>query len=238
MTHGIYTAASGAVARQIQLDMVANNLANSQTTGFREMKAVFEEILTPATSDARHLVVMGPSRMSMAQGPMISTGDPMDLTIQGDGFFLTEEPDGTWSLLRTFHAHSNTEGYLVDGQGRFMLSRTGNPVMIDPDMPFQISDEGEVIQRDETVDRLSLVGVSKPSALDPLGHGVYRATLESGNLFAIPGEVISGAVEGSNVNPVASMVELIRVQRDFQSLVKAMQAYRDADDELIRTAGR
>jgi flagellar basal body rod protein FlgG len=234
MSHGIYTATAGAVARQTHLDVVANNLANSSTNGYRRMRVSFEEVLTRATSSQRHFVAVSQGALSNEQGPMINTDNPMDLAIQGDGFFLVEDSRQNSEMMRSLSAHVDSYGRLVDSRNRVLLSRSGGPIEIDPTVPVRISAGGEVMQGDRVVDLLSVVNVPEPRFLEPASHGAYRPSKTSGELFSVSADVVSGALEGANVQPVQSMVELIRLQRDFQSLIKAIKAYREADERLIQ----
>ncbi len=234
MSHGIYTATAGAVARQSHMDVVANNLANSNTNGYRRMRVSFEEVLTRATSAQRHIVAVSQGSLSNEQGPMINTENPMDLAIQGDGFFLVEDSRENLGLMRSLSAHVDSYGRMVDTRNRVILSRSGGPIQIDPTQPVDISAAGEVMQGNRVVDLISVVNVPEPRFLEPASHGVYRPSNSSGGLFSVSGDVVSGALEGSNVQPVHSMVELIRLQRDFQSLLKGIKAFREADERLTQ----
>ncbi len=234
MSHGIYTATAGAVARQNHMDVVANNLANSNTNGYRRMRVSFEEVLTRATSAQRHIVAVSQGSLSNEQGPMINTENPMDLAIQGDGFFLVEDSRQNWGLMRSLSAHVDSYGRMVDARNRVILSRSGGPIEIDPTQPVDISAGGEVMQGNRVVDLISVVNVPEPRFLEPASHGVYRPSKSSGELFSVSGDVVSGALEGSNVQPVQSMVELIRLQRDFQSLLKGIKSFREADERLTQ----
>jgi flagellar basal body rod protein FlgG len=234
MSHGIYTATAGAVARQNHMDVVANNLANSNTSGYRRMRVSFEEVLTRATSDQRHIVAVSQGSLSNEQGPMINTDNPMDLAIQGDGFFLVEDRGQNLGLVRSLSAHIDSYGRMVDSRNRVILSRSGGPIEIDPTKSVEISAGGEVMQGNRVVDLVSLVNVPEPRFLEPASHGTYRPSATSGELYSVAGDVVSGSLEGSNVQPVQSMVELIQLQRDFESLMKGIKSFREADERLTQ----
>ena len=126
------TSFSGAVANRDFLDVIANNLANASTPGFRQVKVAFEEVLHSATSDSRHLVQVRPGRMSSTPGALVETGNTFDLALRGQGFFLTEEPNGARRLVRSTAFQRNLEGNIVDPSGRALLSRGGGKIKIDP----------------------------------------------------------------------------------------------------------
>jgi flagellar basal body rod protein FlgG len=237
MSHGIYTAGAGAMARQNQLDVVAHNIANASSNGFRRVLLSFQEADTQATSDARHMVVVNGETISTEVGSYKSTDNPLDLALHGDGFFRTEDFDGEVSLVRTFPGRVNSYGELVDLQNRKMLGRDGGSIYLEPGVPVYVTDEGQVLQHDQVVADLAIVNVPDPARLRPVANGAYRVTAGSGEGFSMAGTVLSGTLEGSNVNMVESMIQLLSLQRDYQSLTKAISAYREADERLIRAAG-
>ena len=236
MSDGIFTAAAGAVARQNQLDVAANNLANVNTTGFRASKSSFEEVLTEATSPSQHFVVGGESRLSVEAGPLIKTGNPLDLALNGPAFFAARAEGGVPVLLKTVSLQVSADGLLTDSSGRPLL-QNGNIVHLDPQRPLTVSAEGELSQDGVIMGRLDVFSVADPGALSYAGAGSFIPNEQSGLPFLAQAEVIGGCIEGSNVNPVGGMVEMITIQRDYQSLLKVVSAYKEADERLIRTTG-
>jgi flagellar basal body rod protein FlgG len=235
MTHGIYTATAGAIARQAQVDVVANNIANAGSTGFQSMDVSFEEVLTRATTPERHFAVVRETRLSPERGSLKQTGNPLDLALLGTGFFAAQTPEGHLALIRSTSVRVTSSGLLQDPEGRTLLSG-GKPLSIDPTLPVSITPEGEVMQEDQTLGRLTVLSVPDPTALKPLGHRAYQPTEASGPPFEVGAEVVSGSLESSNVEPVKNMVQLVQLERDFQSLLRAVEAYKEADEQLIGTA--
>jgi len=246
MSHGIYTAAAGARARNWQVDVIANNLANASTPGFRQIKVAFEEVLDKATSDSRHLVQVRPGRMSSRTGALIETGNTFDLALRGQGFFLTEEADGKRRLVRSAPFQRNAEGNLVDPAGRALLTRGGSKLRIEANQRVTISGAGEVFltsmdtsttPSERLAGIINIVDVPNRSGLAPAGQGAYMPTDLSGPEFGTTAEVASGWIEQSNVNPVEVMVELIELQRGYQSMLRAINTYKEADQKLVKAVG-
>jgi flagellar basal-body rod protein FlgF len=238
VTYGIYVATSGAVALERQLDVVANNLANATTTGFKALEVSFEEVLADAEAPNRHLVDAGPTRVDPSAGPVQQTGNPLDLALEGPGFFVADAGGGQRVLLRSVAARVAADGRLRDPAGRALELREGGGLALDPARPVQIDPDGGVRQGGDVLGRLLTADVVLPAGLAPLSAGAYQVTPESGAAVEVDTRVISGALEGSNVQSVTSMVRLVRLERDSQSLMKVIQAYREADEGIIGAASR
>lgn len=232
MGYGIYTATAGAVARQHQLEVTSNNLANADTDGFRAQVVGFSEALADAEAPNRKMVAIGRTFTSARPGSLKTTNNPMDLSIQGQGFFVVGE-DGF--LSRSLTLQVSSRGRLQDTQGRDVMGETG-PIEVDPTQSLRIDNRGRVLQGGLEIDRIRTVGVVSEMGLQPAGLGVLQVTQESGRAVAMESHVVSGAIESSNVNSLESMVQLIQLQRDYQSLTRAIQSYREADESLIETA--
>lgn len=234
MGHGIYSAAAGAIARRTQLDMVANNLANANTTGYREQRVTFEEVLRSPEAPNRHLVAVGHPTVSAQRGPIQTTGRVLDLAIQHEGYFVAQDNGGP-VLLSSVSAQLGSDGKLRDPAGR-PLAFAGGDTRIDPASPVEVGDNGQIIQHGREVARLLVVGVSNPRGLAPVGAGGYTTTLESGMAHPTSAQVVSRGLEQSNVNPVTNMVRMIALEREFQSLTRVINAYREADDGILEAA--
>lgn len=236
MSDGIYAAAAGAVARQNQIDVLANNLANVSTAGFRAARTSFAEVLTAATSASQHFVATGSDRLATEPGPLKQTGSPLDLAINGPAFFVAAERDGKQVLLKTVSLQINPDGLLLDSAGRAMVQ--GNDVLrVNPRQPLTVTAEGELVQAGSPVGRLSVVTVADAGALSRGDSGALIPNPQSGPVFEAGYEVISGSIEGSNVNPLRGMVELIGLHRDYQALLRSVSSYKEADEQLIKNVG-
>lgn len=230
-------AASGAIARARNIEVVANNVANASTPGFRKMQSGFEEVMQSVQAPNRHHVALTEPRLSTALGALEETGNPRDLALTGPGYFVAEDGDDE-VLLRTVSFRVTEDGKMVDGRGRELRAELSGD--LDGRTPIEVDSHGVIRQADEVMGRLEVRGLFEDeAALTPVGGGAYRATDRSGPGIPLEtSDVVAGAIERSNVTPVESMVELIQLERDFQSLTKVIQSYREADEGLIGAVSR
>lgn len=239
-TFGIYVATSGAVARQNQIDVVANNLANATTAGHRSVEVTFEEVLRDLRGGDRHMVATSTQRLSTEAGPIQFTDRPLDFAFDGAGFVKAEGRAGRSVLVRTGSLYvDNKDGTLRDAAGNAMINADDDKLIrLRPGLEAELTETGEVWQDGARVAQLTVLDVPDPAELEPLGNGTYAPTEDSGEVFKVEGNLKGGYLEGSNVVPVENMVEMIRLERGYQSTMKVIQAYREADDKLIQTSGR
>ena len=238
MANGIYVAASGAVAKLKQLDVVANNLANTSTPGFKTDAVTFREVLVDKTLNTndqdRSFVQVDKSSAHLKTGAMRETGNPLDLGIQGEGFFKVQTDKGM-RLLRDGRLRMDTDGSLLTFNGDKVLGREDKPVVI-PTTSSPVIDEGGYIwSNGESVGSLTVVTVDDTSTLRKERDGLY--IVEEGALR--PSEnfkMLQGFTEESNANAIEMMVELVEVQRSYEAMHKAINAYRDMDSRVIRIA--
>lgn len=254
MLRGIYTAASGLLANQEQLDITANNIANATTTAFK--RDLLVHLAAPNLSISRIEgmdQVPQPGRPLMeaepvgtlstgitdsevftdfSAGPLVETGRTLDLAIRGPGFFVVLTPQG----LRYTRAGNLTlaaDGTLVSAQGFPVMGEQG-PVQIQGGR-VEIAPEGLVTVDGEVVERLRLVEFADPQALTKEGGTLYRDDGAAGARPATGSTLVSGALEQSNVSTVDELVGLIVNLRQFETGQRAVRAY---DETLERTASR
>jgi len=228
MSGAIYTTLTRQQGLMHELQVVANNLANSSTTGYKSDRAVFAELLMPRSNDPNLSVSMGMlggHNFQMEQGGLNFTGGKFDVAIQGDGFFLVDTPGGQ-RLTRSGHFQLSAESTLVDAQGNAVLGQGGNPINIPDDaIDIRISDDGTISANGELIDTLGLV----------LPEGAMQR--DSNTFFIAPGgfvqatnmKVVQGALEQSNVSPVLEVARMIEVQRAYE----AGQALLEKEDQRI-----
>jgi len=233
--YGIYVATAGAVARQTQLDVVANNLANADTVGFRAQELSFQEVMYDEfESPDRHLVAARGADVSHRAGPIQTTNDSADVALDGPGFFAVGSAANP-VLVRSLRLQVGAGGVLTDAHGRAVVGGDG-ALRADPGRALTVTKAGEILQDGVSLGQLQVMSVANIRGLQPSGYGGYLPTSASGPAFAAEGSIVPGAVEGSNVDALQSMVQLITLQRDFQSLNRAIHAYREADEGLIQAA--
>jgi flagellar basal-body rod protein FlgG len=238
MANGIYVAASGAIAKLRQLDIVANNLANASTPGFKSDAVTFREVLGDTTLNAnaqdRSFVQIDRSSAYMKTGAMRATGNALDLGIQGEGFLKVQTDKGV-RLLRDGRLRMDTNGGLLTFTGDKVLGREGKPVIIPTTSTPVIDGQGQIWSSGENVGALTIVTVEDTTTLRKDRDGLYIAD-EAAIVPAEDYEMLQGFTEESNANAIEMMVELVEVQRNFEAMQKAISAYRDMDASVVRIA--
>ncbi len=232
MPSGIYIAAAGANARQKQVDIVANNVANSTTSGYMAQRTAFSLVLAQENQKQSSNVETYSIGVSQVPGALIDTGNEKDVALGDNSFFMVTNENDEELLVRCASLEVDKEGNLRNQQG-YRLEGSSGDITIDLTVPFEVDGHGRVIQDGMEVAKLKIVTVAEPTFLEPVGSTTYKPNEESGDPVEVEAKVLSGHLEGSNVNPVENMVELIELQRDFQTLIRAVQSYKEADERLI-----
>ena len=255
MMRALSTSASGMRAQQLQVDTIANNLANVNTTAFKAARAEFQDLLYQAVSPNQrqsaaagiqpiqvgHGVRLAAIRRTFTQGPSQITGGALDLTISGDGFFRVEQADGSYAYTRDGNFSMDGEGSLVTTTGMrvspgFSFPEGTSEVGVRRDGQVLVRAQGE--QESTELGTMEVYRFANPAGLSALGHNLYAETEASGiSQSGIPGEegfgfVESGLLEASNVSVVEEMIRLIEAQRAYELNSKAIQT---SDDMLSVT---
>jgi flagellar basal-body rod protein FlgF len=211
-----------------EMAVVANNLANSGTTGFRREGVVFSEFVA-ATAEGPSLSMAHASgrHVDLSQAPVSQTGGSLDFAIQGEGFFLIETPQGD-RLTRAGSFTPSPEGELVTPDGYRLLDIGGAPIFLPPDAgQVALGKDGTLSAGGQPIAQL---GVWRP--LDPLSLRHQSGTLFSADeIEPVEGaELLQGMLEDSNVEPVSEIARMIEVQRAYE----LGQRFLDAEDERVR----
>lgn len=262
-SRGVYSALSGALAQAQRLDTIANNIANVNTPGFKRDDQTFREYLSanekpsevlrvpkvPASLESFYDMQGGDTSYvdshgtytDFTQGRLTATNQPLDVAIDGSGFFEIMTPGG----LRL----SRSGGFTLDGNG-MVVNKDGFPVLAeaapgtDPatrvirvgnDGHLQISENGDVLQGDNVLGKLSVVDVVNKDALRKVGNNLYdfkNGMQPEVQAIANP-SLKQGFIETSNVNIVHEMTDMIQASRMFESTQKAIQAYDQISDKLV-----
>ena len=222
-----------------EMQVVANNVANMSTTGFRREGVVFTEMIEALPNEGGG-IAMAAARARFSdpsQGAVKQTGNPMDLAIQGRGYFMVETPDGN-RLTRAGAFAQNTEGEMVNPDGYRLLDVGGAPIFIPPDAAVvSVAQDGTVSADGNPLAQVGLFEVEDENAM----------TRQFGTLFN-PGEaeplamegavVLQGFIEGSNVNPVTEMARMIEVQRTYEMGMKFLENEHERIKNVTRTLGQ
>jgi flagellar basal-body rod protein FlgF len=231
-------------ALQRAMDIVANNVANSSTTGFKRESIQFDTLLSqPAPDEPLDFVVDRATYRDSSSGPINSTGNPLDLAIQGAGYFPIQTPQGTrYTRAGTFQL--NPDGEIVTSAGYPLLGQGEQPITI-PSTAFQvnIAPNGDVTVRVD--DGVSLLEVGKlevdsfdnEQGLQPTGAGLYT-TSEVPAPVDNP-DIVQGALEESNVQPISEITNMIQIMRFYEQTVNMIgqenQRLDNAIDKLAKT---
>ena len=252
MIRALYTAASGMSAQQLNLDTIANNLANSSTTGFRQLRLQFQDMLyqnliTPGAAQSQSTVSAGlqiglgtrsaATEVIMTQGELNQTNNPLDIAIEGPGFFQVQRPDGTIAYTRAGQFHLSSQGTIVTTDGDPLLPTITIPanatsVTITQYGAVNASLPGQT--NPAQLGQIQLATFANPGGLELLGSNLLQETLSSGNpVLGNPGgteglgTLQQGYLENSNVDVVTEFVQMVLAQRAYESDSKVIKA---ADD--------
>lgn len=226
----IYTAMTGASQAFMRQAGVANNLANASTTGFRAMEHRFRAVPVQGPgAPTRAFVVDASVANVFDQGPLMATGRPLDVAVQGAGWIAVEGANGTEAYTRAGNLQVNVNGQLQTASGLNVLG-DGGPIAIPPDNTITISPDGTVsaVPLFGTPNNVNVVGRIK--LVNPPEDQLVRG---DDGLFRTPGgapaevdenvKLAAATLEGSNVNPVDSMVSMISLARQFETQIKMLQ---------------
>jgi len=248
MLKTLYIAATGMDAQQTRMDVIANNLANAQTTGFKKVRAEFEDLLSQTLRgvtppDARGGSVPAPLQVGLgvqpvattrdlSQGDLVNTNNPLDLAVQGQGYFQVQCANGELAFTRAGNFSLDATGRLVDQSGE----------LVQPGITIPANTTAVTIKSDGTVwattgnnttptqvGALQLYNFPNPGGLEASGNNNFAETVASGNPIASkPGEngtgtLLQGYLENSNISAVTEMVDMISTQRAYELNSKAIQ---------------
>ncbi len=228
----IYVLASGGKRALEELDITSNNIANVDTPGFKKLLLKeMSQYIPKNKGDTKDLFVFPrfqDSPVVLTQGVLEKTDEPLDLAIQGDGFFNIETPDGT-VYSRDGHFFLDADGYIVDARGNYLLDDTGARIQLESTENININELGEIYQGGELI---ATIKISNFVDVKPVGGNYYRP-----NSNEVPAEVIisQGYLEKSNVNPVKEMINLIQAQRRFEiygTLMRSLDAMEHRANEI------
>ncbi len=246
MMGALYSAASGMQAQQLNIDVISNNLANVNTPGFKRQRAEFQDLLYRTATAAGVPVSQGTSTpvgqqvgtgvrpvattKIFSQGDFEQTGNPLDLTIQGDGFFQIQQNDGTIAYTRDGSFKVDRDGTVVNDEGlplspQITIPQDAQNITVSPEGVITAQVNGQ----QNTIGQISLVRFMNPAGLSSAGGNLLLQTQASGDpQESLPeadgtGSILQGYLEQSNVRVVDEMVNLITAQRAYEANSKAIQ---------------
>lgn len=258
MFQALHTAASGMLAQQMDLDNIANNLANASTTGFRRRRLQFEDLLyqnlvapgsaaTQATTVSSGLQVGMGTRSSstelvQSQGTLTQTSNPLDLAIQGAGFFQVQMPNGQFAYTRAGSFHLDAQGNIVTAEGNALQPPIAIPLNA---TQLSIGQDGTVSatvagqNRAQILGTITLATFANTGGLESLGQNMFSSTTASGDAIIGNaggqeglGTLQQGSLEESNVNVVDEFVQMIEAQRSYEANSRVVKAADQMAQEL------
>ncbi len=237
-------AASGIRARLESLDMLANNMANSGAPGYkadREFYGVYlsaEAADSPAGTSPTILPVVERQWTDFSQGSLTPTGNPLDLALNGLGFFVVQSPSGP-VFTRDGSFRLSAAGELETNTGYKIQSQDGSPILVDSTRPVDIGSDGMVRQEGQDVAQIAVVNFSDPAALTKRGNNYFRTDLSTmPPVPATEAEIHQGTVEAANSQPAESAVRLVNIMRQFETLQKALTIGADMNRRAVEEVAK
>ena len=261
MIEGLYIAASGGTKQLKKLDVLSNNIANINTQGFKREMLVYEEKKSPFQQiplnsiDAQGLfslqdgdpavsyVQVIRSLTDFSQGSLIKTDSPLDVAIEGEGFFVVDTPTGV-RYTRNGNFHLDGLGQLVDKSGNIIMTRSEEPILV----PFgtrevTIAQDGSVFGGTELdtdpLGQIKIVKFDNPQTLEKEGEGFYKISNASvKEILVDDAKILQGFTETSNSNAIHEMTKMIETVRQLEAYQKIIQSIDEADDQSVNSLGR
>ena len=250
MLRGLYSAASGMIAEGVRTDTIANNLANVDTAGFKKDTTVtseFREMLLKRINDGADTPTigsMGTGAEAVANVTNYSTGifkttdNPLDMAIEGDGFFVVNAPQGV-RYTRDGSFRLNDQNQLVTADGFRVQGQNGAPIVAEANTgSVQVDAIGRVFSAGQEIGQLEMVSFPNKQQLAKEGSNLFRTTTANAAQQPFTGKVRQGALEGSNVNVVQEMVNMISSYRAYEIHSKAVQTHDALADKAINEVAK
>lgn len=249
MTRALYTAATGMQAQQQNVDNIANNLANASTVGFKRTRLEFQDLLyqnlrTPgASANASTQLPVGlqiglgarsiSSERLFSQGDFKQTENPLDMVIEGSGFFQVRLASGEMAYTRAGSFHLNAQGQVVTATGESLepavtVPREATSITVGTDGTVSVTMPGQA--NAQNVGQIQLASFANPAGLEAIGRNLFKETAASGSATTGSpdsqglGRVNQGFIENSNVNVVEELVSMIAAQRAYETNSKVITA--------------
>jgi flagellar basal-body rod protein FlgF len=229
-------AASGMRARMQELDILANNLANTSSSGYKSDREMYSLYTGKEASGGANAPQQTPwiksTWIDFAQGTIAPTNNPTDIALVGKGFLAVRGASGTL-YTRNGSLKMTPKGELVAAEDHAVLDAGGSPVKLDPTQPYQIDRDGAVSQGGNKVAQLSVVEFADPSQLVKAGQSYFQGGAGVTAKPAVATEVHQGQLEESNAGPAEGAVRLVSVMRQFEMLQKAVMLSQDMDKQAV-----
>lgn len=240
----LYVALSHQTAMRRSLDLIANNIANMNTTAFRREQVMFKDYVVGLDrldnddlKDVSFVQDYGVAR-DYRQGKMIPTGNPLDIAISGRGFLEVADPEtGNVNYTRNGSLKISDQGFLATNTGQNVRSVGGGTIDIPANVSIiDIAADGTVSTSEGIAGQIALVDFENEQLLEKIGDTLFRSEAEP--IGPADAKFVSGMIEGSNVQPLVEMTNMMKVMRSYQSVNKLTEKYQDMRVESLRSLGR
>jgi flagellar basal-body rod protein FlgG len=227
MLEGLYTAAAGMAAQQQRMDSLSNDIANTNTSGYKRVRMGFRDLVYQQNGPAGVRTGSGSQAVQIGrgseQGAAQQTGEPFDLMIQGEGYFQVRRAGtGQIALTRNGSLQIDATGQVTTPEGDRLVPPIQLPRNIDPSS-VTIGRDGTLTAGGRRIGQIQVFTVPAPTGLAASGNGDYSVTAASGGIRRATGTTLQqGALEGSNVNLADSMVDMMDAQRSYSMASKAI----------------
>ncbi len=237
MTHGIYAAGGAMALLELRQEVTANNLANASTTGFRRDLVAAREAAPGESPLRRGSLALGilDTRAVLETGSIRQTGNPADLAISGDGFFVIQADEGSF-LTRAGGFQRSATGEMVNEAGERLQGESG-PIRLEKDA-FQVARDGSVIVDGNVVGTIRLVSPPAGASLRKAGNGRFEQPPGGAGSRPQNGEILQGYLEGSNVNAIREMISLVEAFRSYEANAKSIQTEDQILGQAVNQVGR
>lgn len=254
MIYGLYLSAAGVMTSSYRQDVISNNLANAETTGFKRDLALFDERLTEAQARRTDPAMAGsdprlerlgggllahPTLVDTRQGEFEPTGNPLDVAIEGDGYFTVQgTAGGDTYLTRNGQFTIDRAGYLTlsNSGGQRVLDPKGQPIRLNPTRPATVGPDGVVSQGPRPVGRIGVYAVEDPSRLGKKGDTLLTAGGQP--LRPAAAQLRSEYLERSNVDPTTELAELMDTQRQLEANANMIRYQDQTLGRLVNEVGK
>jgi len=243
MDNSLYVGLSKQIVLQRQMDIIANNIANSDTAGFKvESLAVAEDPQAPAVTfggpaPVKFVMPNGVLR-DFGQGALRKTDSPFDLAIEGQGFFKVNSPQGE-RYTRDGRFRMDETGRLTTANGSAVLDDGGGEITLSPEKgQVTISPDGTISQGTERIGKLGVYTFDNLSTLEKVGDNLMQNTSNQAATPATAARLRQGMLESSNVNPIVEITRMIEVSRAYESMAKMMDSQADLSTQAVQQLGR
>jgi flagellar basal-body rod protein FlgF len=243
MDNTIYSAATGMLARQKSMNITGNNLANLETHGFKRSEAMYDTFgnylaykkdgATKEVGDSGRGVIINNIYTSFEQGPITSTGDALDFALDGYGFFTVSSVDGQNMLTRDGKFAVDTDGYLKDLYGNFVLGQNGQIFVGNNNVT--VNEQGNIFIGGNAVDSFLITVPNNLEGMEMLSNGLLSY---NGGAEAFTGKVLQGCLEKSNVSLIDEMTAMLADSRAFQACSQLIKAEDDLNKKSVTEIAR